>query len=79
MTFSPAMIACRVQISTLVRCIVDSCAPALTFQSYGLSLIQSWMIVVTRAIAFLSPALAASMPRPSQRSEWNHMYQLGWE
>ncbi len=31
---------------------------------------------MTRAIAVRSPAPAATMPWPSQRSEWNHMYQL---
>ncbi len=66
------------QISTLVRCIVASCAPTSDFQSYGLSFTQSCTIAVTRAIAFLLPARAASMPIPSQRSECNHMYQLGW-
>src|SRR3954469_11834557 len=47
------------------------------FHEYGLSVTQSFAIAVTRSIATVSPVAAAVMPFPSQRSEWNHMYQLG--
>ena len=51
--------------------------PTSAFQEYGLSSTQSCTIVVTCARAFVSPWPAAVIPCPSQRSEWNHMYQLG--
>ena len=47
------------------------------FHEYGLSVTQSFAIVVTRSIAAVSPVPAAVMPWPSQRSECSHMYQLG--
>src|SRR5690242_14787265 len=69
--------AWRRHSSTFVRCIVASWAPAFAFQEYGLSFTQSRAIAVTWVSAALSPLLAAVMPWPIQRSECNHMYQLG--
>jgi hypothetical protein len=66
-----------VQMSTLVRCMVDSQAPTSAFQEYGLSTTQSCTIAVTCVRASVLPRPAAVMPCPSQRREWNHMYQLG--
>src|SRR4051794_11175978 len=57
---------------------VDSHAPTFPFHEYGLSRYQSYAIVFTRVIAVRSPLPAATIPCPSQRSEWNHMYQLGF-
>ncbi len=77
-TFNPVRIAWRKQISTLVRCMVDSHAPMFAFHEYGLSRYQSYAIVLTRVSAVRSPLPAATIPWPSQRSEWNHMYQLAF-
>jgi hypothetical protein len=45
---------------------------------YGLSFTQSRAMVATRVSAVVSPWLPAMIPWPSHRSEWNHMYQLGF-